>query len=135
VQPATQGQGGQEEANEMTRIICIALALLVLVTSAAQAASFRANQWAISCTSKDERELVMCRFYALGLLDGLILWKANSADPISICVPEEPKERPDTKQIIDVGLAYIQKNPESKYQPIAVVLRQAFEEKWPCIGM
>ena len=117
----------------MNRLLLMSIAALFLATGAS-AASFKANKWANFCTSKSEKEVGMCAFYALGLLDGLILWKVNSADPVSICVPEEPKERPNAKQIIDVGLAYIQKNPESNYQPIAVVLRQAFEEKWPCIG-
>jgi Rap1a immunity proteins len=119
----------------MKKLLLAGVAALLLSTGIAHAASFKANKWANFCTSKSEREVGMCGFYALGLLDGLILWKVNSADPISICVPEEPEKRPNAKQIIDVGLAYIQKNPESNYRPIAAVLREAFEEKWPCIGM
>jgi Rap1a immunity proteins len=119
----------------MKKLLLTGIAALFLPAGAAQAASFKANKWANFCTSKSEKEVAMCAFYALGLLDGLILWKVNSADPINICVPEEPEKRPNAKQIIDVGLAYIQKNPESNYRPIAVVLREAFEEKWPCIGM
>jgi Rap1a immunity proteins len=118
----------------MKRIFLAGVAAL-LSAGAAHAATFKASNWVNFCTSKSEKEVGACAFYALGLLDGLILWKANSADPISICVPEEPEKRPNAKQIIDVGLAYIQKNPESNDQPIAVVLRKAFEEKRPCIGM
>jgi hypothetical protein len=118
----------------MMRAILI-FAALSLLPGTAHAASLQAKQWANFCTSKNEKELGVCAFYALGLLDGLILWKVNSADPINICVPEEPEQRVSAKQIIDVGLAYIRKNPESNYRPIAVVLREAFEEKWPCIGM
>jgi hypothetical protein len=96
----------------MKRIFLAGVAALLLSAGAAHAAaSFKANKWANFCTSKSEKEVGMCAFYALGLFDGLILWKVNSADPISICVPEEPEERPNAKQIIDVGLAYIQKNP------------------------
>ena len=121
----------------MKRIFLVGVAALPLLIGAAQAQprSVMADEWASFCTSKSEKKLGMCGLYAVGLLDGLMLWKANSADPISICMPEEPEKRPNANQIIDVGLAYIQKNPESKYQPIAVVLRQAFEEKWPCTGM
>jgi hypothetical protein len=119
----------------MKKTLLFAIAALFVATVAAHAASFKANQWANFCTSKNDKDVGMCAFYALGLLDGLILWKANSADPISICVPEEPDKRPNPRQIIGVGLAYIQKNPNSNHQAIAVVLRQAFAEKWPCIGM
>jgi hypothetical protein len=119
----------------MKKLLPTSIAALFLATGAAHAASFKANQWANFCSSKSEKEIGVCAFYALGLLDGLILWKVNSADPISICVPEEPGKKPTARQIIDVGLAYIRKNPKSNDQAIAVVLREAFEEKWPCIGM
>jgi hypothetical protein len=111
-------------------------ALLVLSASAASAAgTLLAKQWVNFCTSKNERELGMCAFYALGLFDGLVIWKVNSSDPINLCVPQEPERRVSAKQILDVGLAYIQKDPENNNRPIAVVLREAYEEKWPCVGM
>jgi hypothetical protein len=61
-----------------TRTILAGVAALLLATGAAHAAaSFKANKWAAFCTSKSEKEVGMCAFYALGLFDGLILWKVK----------------------------------------------------------
>jgi hypothetical protein len=120
----------------MKKLLLTGIAVLFLATGTAQAASLKANQWASFCNPKNGKEgYVICGYYALGLIDGLTLWKANSSDPINLCIPQEPERRPTGQEIIDVGLAYIAKHPDSKDRPIAVVLREAFEEKWPCIGM
>ena len=122
-----------------TRTLLSGIAALFLATGAAHAASIKANHWAALCTSNMEKEVLMCGFYAIGLVDGLTLWKANSTDPINFCLPEDGKGEVlvSVKQIVEVGLAYIQKQktPESNFRAIAVVLREAIEEKWPCIGM
>jgi hypothetical protein len=119
----------------MTKLLLTGIAALFLATGTARAGTLLAKQWVNFCTSKNEKELSMCAFYALGLFDGLVIWKVNSSDPINLCVPEEPERRVSAKQIMDVGLAYIQKNSENNDRPIAVVLREAFEEKWPCVEM
>ena len=69
--------------------------------------------------------------YALGLFDGLVLWHANSADPIKICLPPEKPLNVYTNQVVDIALEYIRRHPDSGPRPIAVVLREAIEEAFP----
>jgi hypothetical protein len=62
------------------------VAVLLLATGAVQAAgSLKTNVWVDMCTSKDgTAKKIACTSYTLGLYDGLILWHANSKDPIKI---------------------------------------------------
>jgi hypothetical protein len=66
---------------------------------------------------------------SLGLYDGLVLWNANSEDPIKVCIPE--KKNLNIGRLVEIGLEYIKKHQDSSPRPIAVVLREAFEEAFP----
>ena len=106
------------------------LPALFLATGTAHAGSIRTDIWIKACTAKEAAGRTLCMDYVLGLYDGLILWYANSKDPIKICVPEE-KSFVSGEQLMNIGLAYIRKHPDSNSRPIAVVLREAIEEAFP----
>src|SRR5262245_41517103 len=113
----------------MKKLLLFGIAALLLTTGAARA-SLKTDVWVSMCTSKKETAKVLCTAYANGLYDGLILWYANSKDPIKICVPEE-KSFLSAKQMVDIGLEYVRRHPDSNSRPIAVVLREALEEAFP----
>src|SRR5262249_40018700 len=124
----------KKRAVTMKKLLLTSIATLFLATGAANAASLKTNIWVSWCSSKDGTEKkAACIAYALGLFDGLILWYANSADPIKICMPRD-EEKPlnvNMKQVVDIGLEYIRRHPDSGPRPIAVVLREAIEEAFP----
>jgi hypothetical protein len=113
----------------MKKLLLTGIAVLFLATGAARAAgSLKTDVWVDICTSKDGT--AVCTAYALGLYDGLLLWYANSKDPIKICVPEE-RSFVSAKQMVDIGSEYVRRHPDSNSRPIAVVLREAIEEAFP----
>ena len=116
----------------MKKLLLAGVAMLLLATGAARAAgSLKTDVWVDMCTSKDgTAKKIACTSYTLGLYDGLILWYANSKDPIKICVPEE-RSFVSAKQMVDIGLEYVRRHPDSNSRPIAVVLREAIEEAFP----
>jgi len=73
----------------MKKLLLSGIAVLFLATGAARAGgSLKTDVWVDMCTSKDgTAKKIACTSYTLGLYDGLILWYANSKDPIKICVP------------------------------------------------
>ena len=113
----------------MKKTLLTGIAALFLATGTAHAGSIRTDIWVKACTAKEAAGRTLCMGYALGLYDGLILWYANSKDPIKICVPEKPFV--SGEQLKDIGLGYIRKHPDSNSRPIAVVLREALEEAFP----
>jgi Ssp1 endopeptidase immunity protein Rap1a len=117
----------------MKTLIAAVVIFIMFITlhKPAQAGSFKTDVWVNWCTKKDGTpEKIACTFYVLGLYDGLILWHANSEDPIKLCVPEH-KNFISAKQLVDIGLEYIRKHQDSYPRPIGVVLREAFEEAFP----
>jgi len=118
----------------MKKLLLTSIAALLLATGTAHATdyppSLKAGAWVSMCTSKEAAAKVGCAAYAVGLYDGLILWHANSKDPIKICVPEE-KPLLTRDQLVNIGLEYVKKHPDSNPRPIAVVLREALEEAFP----
>ena len=119
----------------MRKLLLTGIAALLLATGTAMAQnatpgpSLKADKWAEMCTSQQALGKVACTAYAIGLYDGLILWLTNSKDPIKICIPEHSFI--SAKQVIDIGLDYIKKHPDSGPKAIAVVFREAFEEAFP----
>jgi len=71
----------------MKKALLTGIAALFLATGTAHAGSIRTDIWVKACTAKEAAGRTLCMGYALGLYDGLILWYANSKDPIKICVP------------------------------------------------
>jgi hypothetical protein len=117
----------------MKKLLLSGIAALFLATGAAQAdapgPSLKTHAWVDFCTSNGAVQKVLCRSYTVGLWDGLILWYANSKDPIKICIPE--KSFVGGQQLIDIGLEYVRRHPDSNSRAIAVVLREAIEEAFP----
>jgi Rap1a immunity proteins len=118
----------------MKKLLLIGTVVLLTATSAsAQSSSpgpsLKTDVWVDFCTSKDGMKKIVCTSYAVGLYDGLILWYANSKDPIKICVPEGSFI--SATQVIDIGLEYVRRHPDSNPRPIAAVLREAIEEAFP----
>jgi len=117
----------------MKYVFLTSIAVLFLATGTANATSLKTDMWVDWCSSKNGTEKkAACTAYALGLFDGLILWYANSEDPIKICVPPGEKSlNVNMKQVVDIGLEYIRRHPDSNSRPIAVVLRAAIAEAFP----
>jgi hypothetical protein len=91
---------------------------------------FTAAKWASFCSGAP-RTILSPACSALGLVDGFTQWKANSADPINLCVPQETT----VMQLVEVGLAYMRNNAGQEDRHVSNMLRDAYKEKWPCIGM
>ena len=118
----------------MKKLLLISITALFLATSAGAqnsipSGSLKTDKWFEFCNSKELTLKALCAAYAHGLYDGLILWHANSEDPIKMCVPESSFLNP--KKMVDIGLDYIKRHGDSGPRPIAVVLREAFEEAFP----
>ena len=117
------------------KTVLVSIVALFLVTGTAMAQnttpgpSLKADKWAEMCTSQQVPGRALCTAYAIGLYDGLILWLANSKDPIKICIPEHSFV--SAKQVVDIGLDYIKKHPDRSPRAVAVVLREALEEAFP----
>jgi len=119
----------------MKKALLTGVAALLLATGASMAQrttpgpSLKADKWVEMCTSQQQLGILACTSYAIGLYDGLILWKTNSEDPIKICIPEHSFI--SAKQVIDIGLGYIKRHPDKGTRAIAVVLMEAIEEAFP----
>jgi hypothetical protein len=113
----------------ITGIVVLFLATSATAQNTAPGPSLKAGKWAEMCTSQQQLGILACTSYAIGLYDGLILWKANSEDPIKICIPEHSFI--SAKQVIDIGLDYIKRYPDKGTRAIAVVLMEAIEEAFP----
>jgi|SRR5215471_11437565 len=113
---------------------CVALSVLTTAPRAhaqntTPGPSLKAEKWVEMCTSQQLSGTLACTAYAIGLYDGLILWKANSEDPIKICIPEHSFI--SAKQVIDIGLDYVKRHPDKGTRAVAVVLMEAIKEAFP----
>ena len=119
------------------RIITLALALSTTATLAysrhhdqASVHAITGNDWPSICSSKTTNSFdrMYCQAYARGVADGFKLWQVGDLGSAQVCIPDTVSER----QLIDVVVAYIRRNPANGHLRIAAVLGLAYLEAWPC---
>jgi hypothetical protein len=105
--------------------VATATALMSTPTMAAEAQT--ANDWVALCNG-NPTERIVCYSYARGLADALILWQISSPITAPVCIGSVVNAR----QLVDVGVAFIQANTRSRTDDAGAVLAASFLRAWPC---
>ena len=93
--------------------------------------SLKTDVWVDMCTSKDGTAKKNC-------VHVLYAWLIRRFNPLvrefqgpdqNLCARE--RSFVSAKQMVDIGLEYVRRHPDSNSRPIAVVLREAIEEAFP----
>jgi len=116
----------------MKKLLLSGIAVLFLATGAARAGgSLKTDVWVDMCTSKDGTAKKNC-------VHVLYAWLIRRFNPLArefqgpdqnLCARE--RSFVSAKQMVDIGLEYVRRHPDSNSRPIAVVLREAIEEAFP----
>ena len=122
----------------MTRFAIVLLALLI--TSPAKAASeMTAGDLYSLCTSADESDLMACRFYVFGVVQGVILGSTMTANRkfveknnTVICLPDAVSQNQMVAIVRDTLKMTFAVYPRDRDLPAAGVVTAVFLQKFPC---
>jgi hypothetical protein len=103
----------------MKRVFLAAIAAIAI--SGSRANAYSGNEWMSNCSSTTF--VTACAMYARGLVDGVTLVGATP-----FYIPPEVIAR----QLVDVGMRYMNRYPEIRHNEAGRVLALAFTEAWPC---
>ena len=122
----------------MTRFAIVLLALLI--ASPAKAASeMTAGDLYSLCTSADESDLSACNFYVFGVVQGVILGSAMTANRkfveknnTVICLPDAVSRNQMVAIVRDTLRMTFAVYPRDRDLPAAGVVTAVFLQKFPC---
>ena len=112
----------------------IIVSFVVLAPAPAQEAKVSAfrngNELYEGCTSNNQAKQAYCLGYVAGVID--LQRDAQSTDPaliaIKLCVPRGVT----LKQVADVVVDYLRRNPKSRHNTAASLVELALMRAWPC---
>jgi hypothetical protein len=118
----------------------LAIVLLVLLASPAKAASeMTAGDLYSLCTSADESDLSACNFYVFGVVQGVILGSAMTANRkfvekknTVICLPDAVSQNQMVAIVKDTLKMTFAVYPRDRDLPAPGVVTAVFLQKFPC---
>lgn len=105
----------------MKRLIALAFAMMA-TPAHANDIWVDGNALYAKCKSKQSAEQVACGYYILGVIDSTVMDKERG-----ITTPQGVK----LTQIVDMVVQSMEKNPDKRHYPAAIIVRAVIDSAWP----